>query len=125
MAHAAESQIPTIPGAPVPRMSAAGASEASAVHDLLAELRQLVKTAAPAAAMSAELTMTRQSAKRRGAAAIVSTVAAITYAVIDVFAGRQAQGVEENRERIEVVEKKVDAIAADVATIAAAVRGRD
>lgn len=120
-----QSEISTVTGVPRPQWAAAASppSEASAVADMLGELRALVKAAAPAAALSAELTMTQASARRRGIAAIVSTAAAVTYALIDAVVPRlvEAKTPPDMDQRVEALERKVDGIAEDVAAIADAV----
>lgn len=116
-----QSTIATVPGAPALRPHRLP-SEESAVIDAAAELRAAaaaLRAAGGTAELSAALTMSQKSAKRRGLLALVSGAISLGYLVVDVLHERQ-RGAAEIEQRVDRLEDKVDAVAEDVAAIAAA-----
>jgi hypothetical protein len=73
------------------------------------------------AALSAQLTLTQMSAKRRLIAAVLSAAAAVGYAAVDVIHERSQAGAAESS-RLDQLESRLDSVAEDVAAIARALR---
>jgi hypothetical protein len=75
------------------------------------------------AALSAALTTTRMSARRRLFAAVVSAAVSAGYIVVDVLHER-SRGAAAESSRLDALEDRLDSVAEDVAAIAAALRSK-
>lgn len=95
---------------------------APAIDPVLAALQAIqaqLQAGGPAA--SAELTLTRKAARWRGLAALVASVAGISYAAFNAATDHVAARHED---RVEALERKVDAVSEDVAAIRDALHDR-
>lgn len=88
--------------------------EAVPTDPVLAALARLEAKVAANPAQSAELTLTRRTARWRGLAALVATIAGISYAAFNAATDHVAARHED---RVEALERKVDAMGEDIAAI--------
>lgn len=114
----AESARETAPGLARP-------ADASAADDVLARLQAMLDERQDTAELSAALTLTRRTARWRGIAAIVGTVAGLAYAAFDAahdrFAGEAQREEAAVVERVDAVEREVGELGDKVDAMAEAV----
>lgn len=86
------------------------------VLEALRAIQAQLEAGGPAA--SAELTLTRKAARWRGLAAVIASIAGISYAA---FTAATDHVAARHEDRVEVLEQKVDAMSEDIAAIKDAV----